>query len=69
MGGTVTVWALHLPEGAAWQAQRVVGMVACHASQKVTAPEFPVTSAPWSLSFGVWNLGPGWRTMMQAKCF
>jgi hypothetical protein len=44
MGGAVTVWALHLPEGMAWQAWRFVGFVACHASQKVTMPEFPVTS-------------------------
>jgi hypothetical protein len=45
MGGTVTVWALHLPEGTAWQAQHFAGMVACCTSQKVTVPAFPVTSA------------------------
>jgi hypothetical protein len=44
MGGTVTIGALHLPEGVAWQAWRFVGAAACHASQKVTVPEFPVTS-------------------------
>jgi hypothetical protein len=44
MGGAVTVWALHLPEGVAWQAWRFAGMAACCTSQKVTTPEFPVTS-------------------------
>jgi hypothetical protein len=45
MGGTVTVRALCLPEGMAWQAQHFEGTAACCTSQKVTAPEFPVTSA------------------------
>jgi hypothetical protein len=44
MGDTVTFWAMHLPGGTAWQAWRFVGAVACHTSQKVTMPVFPVTS-------------------------
>jgi hypothetical protein len=44
MGGTVTIWAPHLPEGASWWVWRFAGTVARHASQKVTAPVFPVTS-------------------------
>jgi hypothetical protein len=44
MGGTVTVWALCLPEGTAWWVWRFAGMAACCASQKVTVPVFSVTS-------------------------
>jgi hypothetical protein len=50
MGGTVTVWALHLPEGMARDAQGFAGTGGPCASQKATAPEFPVTSVvPWKL--------------------
>jgi hypothetical protein len=44
MGGIVTIWALHLPEGAARDARGFVGIGGPCASQKATAPEFPVTS-------------------------
>jgi hypothetical protein len=44
MGGMVTVWALHLPEGAARDAQGFVGVGGPCTSQKATMPEFPVTS-------------------------
>jgi hypothetical protein len=44
MGGVVTVCALCLPEGMARDAQGFVGIGGPCASQKATAPEFPVTS-------------------------
>jgi hypothetical protein len=44
MGGVVTIWALHLPEGVARDAQGFVGIGGPCASQKATVPEFPVTS-------------------------
>jgi hypothetical protein len=44
MGGTVTVWALHLPEGMARDAQGFAGTGGPCTSQKATMPEFPVTS-------------------------
>ncbi len=45
MGGTVTVWALHLPEGMARDVWGFVGIGGPYTSQKATTPEFPVASA------------------------
>jgi hypothetical protein len=44
MGGMVTIWALHLPEGMARDAWGFVGIGGPCTSQKATTPEFPVTS-------------------------